>query len=258
MVATIDLPEERRENILQELRQHGKVVSAELSELYGVSEDTIRRDLRDLANAGLLKRVHGGALPINPNNAPYFERDKQRFAAKALLAQTASSLVRDGQLILFGSGTTNAEVAKNLPINLNATVVTISPLIALYLAEYPSVEVVLVGGKMDKRQLVACDAEAVAQIRRFAADICFLGICSLHPEMGITGNDYDECEMSRALIEQSGEVVATVTAEKLDTVAPFVVSPIEALTHIVTEDQVPDEKLRSYQSMGIQIIKAAK
>jgi DeoR/GlpR family transcriptional regulator of sugar metabolism len=76
--------------------------------------------------------------------------------------------------------------------------------------------------------------------------------------MGITGNDYDESEMSRALIEQSGEVVATVTAEKLDTVAPFVVAPIEALTHIVTEEQVLDEKLASYQAMGIQIIKAAK
>ena len=83
--------------------------------------------------------------------------------------------MRDGQLILFGSGTTNAEVAKNLPINLSATVVTISPLIALYLAEYPSIEVVLEGGKMNKRQLVACDAEAVAQIRQFAADICFSG-----------------------------------------------------------------------------------
>ena len=77
-MVSIDLPEERRENILRELRQHGKVVSAELSELYGVSEDTIRRDLRDLANAGLLKRVHGGALPISPTNGPYFERDKQR------------------------------------------------------------------------------------------------------------------------------------------------------------------------------------
>ena len=254
---SIDLPEERRVNILDELRQKGKVVAAELSELYGVSEDTIRRDLRDLANAGMLKRVHGGALPISPNNAPYFERDKQRFAVKVSLAHTASKLVRDGQVILFGSGTTNAEIAKNLPLNLKATIVTISPLIALYLAEYPYVDVIQVGGKMSKRQLVTCDAESVAQVRRFAADICFLGICSLHPEVGITGNNYDEGEMSRALIEQSGEVVATVTMEKLGTVAPFVVAPIEAITHIVTENQVLDDKLAPYQTMGIQIIKAA-
>lgn len=253
---TIDLPQERREAILAELRRKGKVIATELSTLYGVSEDTIRRDLRELASEGLLKRVHGGALPINVTSAPYFERDKQQFAAKTALARAASKLVQDGQLILFAGGTTNAEIAKNLPLDLHATVVIISPLIALYLAEYPRIDVILIGGRMNKRELVTSDASAIAQLKRFQADICFLGVCSIHPEVGITTNLYDEVLVDRMLIEQSGMVAAAVTADKLGTIAPFNVAAVDSLTHIITEGQTADANLLPYRSLGIQVIKA--
>lgn len=251
-----DLPEERREAILADLHRNGRVVAAELSAQYGVSEDTIRRDLRELAAEGLLKRVHGGALPITTTSGPYYERDKTQFAAKAALARAASKLVQDGQLILFGGGTTNAEVAKNLPFDLRATVATISPLIALYLAEYPGVDVIQIGGRVNKRELIACDANAVKQLKNFQADICFLGVCSIHPDVGITTNLYDDVIIDRMLIEQSGEVVAAVTADKLGTVAPFNVAPVDSLTHIITENQVENEKILPYRSMGIQVIQA--
>jgi len=252
----INLPQERRQKILEELRVNGKVVAIELSERYGVSEDTIRRDLRELASAGLLKRVHGGALPISPNAIPYTEREKQSSATKARLAQVAGGLAQDGQLILFGGGTTNSEIAKNLPPNLRATAVTASPQIALHLARYQHIEVILIGGRLNKEELVAVDAAAVAQMRQFQADICFLGVCSLHPEAGYTINVYEEVAMAQTLIDQSGEVVATVTAEKLGTTAPFVVSSLDKITHIITESQVSGETLAPYESQGIQISKA--
>ena len=255
MNRSIDLPEERREAILAELRRQGKVVAAELSELYGVSVDTIRRDLRELASEGLLKRVHGGALPITTSSANYFERGKQQFEAKTALARVAGGLVQDGQLILFGGGTTNAEVARNLLLDLRATVVTISPLTALYLAEYPRVEVIQIGGRMNKRELITCDADAVTQLRNFQADLCFLGVCSIHPEVGITSNLYEDVLLDRVLIEQSGEVAAVVTADKLGTAAPFHVSAVDSLTYIITEKQASDEKIQPYKSLGIQIIR---
>ncbi len=251
-----DLPEERREAILADLKRKGKVVAAELSQQYGVSEDTIRRDLRDLAAEGLLKRVHGGALPITTTSGPYYERDKTQFAAKAALARAASELVQDDQLILFGGGTTNAEIAKNLQPNLKATVVTISPLIALYLAEYQRIEVIQIGGRVNKRELITCDADAITQLRNFQADICFLGVCSIHPEVGITTNLYDDVLMDRILIEQSGEVAAAVTADKLGTVAPFHIESVSNLTHIITENQVMDETIQLYRLLGIQVIRA--
>lgn len=253
---TTDLPQERRQNILTELRINGKVVAHELSESYGVSEDTIRRDLRELASLGLLKRVHGGALPIAPSNAPYMERDKEPSTTKEVLARVAGDLVKDGQLIIFGGGTTNAKIAKHLPVNLQATAVTASPQIALHLARYQYVEVILIGGRLNKKELIATDAYAVAQMRQFKADICFLGVCSIHPEAGYTINLYEEVTLAHTLIEQSGDVVATVTASKLGTVAPFFVSPIDQITHIITESQVGDEVLAPYRAQGIHILKA--
>ena len=252
----MNLPQERRQNILEELHANGIVVAIELSERYGVSKDTIRRDLRELASMGLLKRVHGGALPLSPNAIPYTEREKQSSATKKMLAKVAGELVQDGQLILFGGGTTNSEIAKNLPPNLLATAVTTSPLIAVNLARYQHIEVIQIGGRLNKVELVAVDADAVVQMKQFQADICFLGVCSLHPEAGYTINVYEEVAMAQTLIAQSGEVVATVTAEKLGTTAPFVVSPLDKITYLITESQVSDETLAPYKAQGIQVIKA--
>jgi DeoR/GlpR family transcriptional regulator of sugar metabolism len=253
---TIDLCQERRELILEELRRNGKVVAAELSARYSVSEDTIRRDLSELAAAKLLKRVHGGALPLTPSRGPYYERDKQHLEVKPGLSLAASRLVKDGQLILFGGGTMNAEIARNLPLDLRATAVTTSPLIALYLLEYTHVEGVMVGGHMNRRELVTCGAEATEKIRGFQADICFLGVCGVHPEVGITSTLYEEVELVRALIEQSGEVIATLTADKLGAIAPFFVASADNITHIVTEKSVPEEQLAPYRALGIQIVRA--
>lgn len=248
------LPQERREKILQELRLNGKVVAIELSAHYGVSEDTIRRDLRDLGSAGLLKRVHGGALPISPSTAPYIDRDKKQTKSKVALARAARELVHDGQVIILGSGTTNAEIAQHLPSNLKATIITASPQIALSLAEYQHIEVIVIGGCLNKSDLTTFDAEAVAQIKRFQADICFLGVCSVHHEVGITTNTYEEVAMDRAIIEQSGDVVATMTADKLGTIASFIVYPIEKITHIVTESSIDNEVISLYESLGTQVI----
>ncbi len=252
----VDLCQERRDLILDELHRNGKVVAVELSGRYGVSEDTIRRDLGELAAAGLLKRVHGGALPLTPSRGPYYVRDRQHLEVKPGLSLAASRLVKDGQLILFGGGTMNAEIARNLPLDLRATAVTTSPLIALYLMEYTHVEVIIVGGHMNRRELVTCGVEATEKIRGFQADICFLGVCGVHPEVGITSTLYEEVELVRALIEQSGEVIATLTADKLGAIAPFFVAPAENITYIVTEKTVSEEVLDPYRLLGIQIVRA--
>jgi len=251
-----DLPQERRQRILDDLRRQGKVVAIELSKRYSVSQDTIRRDLGALASQGLLKRVHGGALPITPITMPYAERDKQPSPARTALARAAAELVQDGQVILFGGGTTNAEIACCLPADLRATAVTFNPRVALNLAQYPNLEVILIGGRLNKRELVVADAAAVVQIKAFQADIYFVGVCSLHPEVGFTTNMYEEVEIDRACIEQSGEVVATVTADKLGTTSSFVVCPMDKITHIVTEASVEDEALAPYEALGVQVLRA--
>ncbi len=252
-----DLPEQRRDHILARLRQDGKVVAAELCASFGVSEDTIRRDLRALDDAGLLKRVHGGALPVS-STPTYNERQTQFQTEKRAIARTAATLVKDGQVIIFGAGTTNLEVAHHLPPHLRATAIAVSPQTALALSSYPNIDVILIGGRLDKRDLVVTDSAAVEQLRQFHADLCFLGICSLHPEAGFTANNYEEVMIDRVMIAQSSDVIAVTLAQKLGTIAAYAVGPLSDITYIVTEAATTEQALKPYRSLGIDIIRAAE
>jgi DeoR/GlpR family transcriptional regulator of sugar metabolism len=245
------LTAERRQHILATLRRDGKVLASELSSALGVSEDTIRRDLRELSESGLLQRVHGGALPRSPAAASFAARQT---AAKQAIARAAVQLVRDGQVIILDGGTTTLQVAQRLPLDLRATVVTNSPPIAIALAEHPQVEVVIVGGRLYKHSLVAIGAGAVEALRAIRADICMLGVCSLHPQEGISVPDLEEAHVKRAMIAGAAEVVALASAEKLGAAAPYIVGPIGDLTHIVTEREVPAEALAPYRAQGVTII----
>ena len=249
------LTAERRQLILERLRQDGKVVSVELSARLGLSEDTIRRDLRELAAAGLLQRVHGGALPASPATRPFFDRQQQSTAAKLAIAR-AAGLVQDGQVIILDGGTTALLVAQNLPRDLRATLVTNSPPVAAALADYPSIEVIVVGGRLFKSSQVTVGAAAVEVIEHIRADLCLLGVCSVHPEVGLSIPDSEEAYIKRAMIESSAEVAALVSAEKLGTAAPFVIGPITALTHLVTEASLPDSLLAPYRAKGVTILQA--
>lgn len=250
----IVLTAERRQFILDQLRRDGKVLASELSSALAVSEDTIRRDLRELAEAGLLQRVHGGALPRSPALASYAVRQGQAPQAKAAIAQAALQLLRNGQVLLLDGGTTTLQMAQHLPYDLQATVVTNSPPIAEALAEHPRAEVVLIGGRLFKQSRVVVGAAAVEAIRSMRADLCFLGVCSLHPEVGISVTDLEEAHTKRAMIAVSAEVVALADSEKLGTVAPYVVGPICELTQIITDQCVPETTLAPYRNQGVAIL----
>jgi DeoR/GlpR family transcriptional regulator of sugar metabolism len=248
------LTAERRQYILETLRRDGKVYAGELSAALHTSEDTIRRDLRELAAAGLLQRVHGGALPRSPAQASYAVRQQQAPQAKAAIADAALQLIRNDQVIILDGGASTLHVAQRLPPDLRATVITNSPPIAVALADHPSVEVVLIGGRLFKQSLVAVGAAAVEALHMIRADLCMLGVCSLHPECGISVTQLEEAHVKRAMIASSAEVVALASAEKLGAAAAYIVAPIGELTHLVTERAVPPDDLAAYRKRGITII----
>ncbi|HZS77528.1 MAG TPA: DeoR/GlpR family DNA-binding transcription regulator [Ktedonobacteraceae bacterium] len=250
------LTAERRRSILQTLQREGKVLSSELSKVLHVSEDTIRRDLNELAAAGELLRVHGGALPRSPASASFTERQQQAPQVKAAIAQAAVSLIRQDQVIILGGGTTSLQVAKHLSPDLRGTVITHSPPVALALAEHPTIEVIVIGGKLYKHERVTVGAATVEAYRDIRADICFLGIGSLHPEVGISTFDLEEAYVKRAMIASSAEVIAVTSGEKLGTAAPYIVGPLSDLTHLVTERSVSREVLAPYRAAGITIVQA--
>jgi DeoR/GlpR family transcriptional regulator of sugar metabolism len=244
---------ERRNYILDVLKRDGRVVVPALSAELQVSIDTIRRDLRDLAAGGSLLRVHGGALPISPASDSFNERRRHLTPQKVSIAARAAQIVVDGMVIVMGGGITNVQTAERFPRDLHATVITHNPPVAIALAEYAHVEVILVGGRLDKYTMVTVGPEAVTGFQRVRADVCFLGVCSLHPEVGISDFHYDDVQVERAMIACAAEVVALASSEKLNTAAPFVVGPLTELNVLVTDHEADGELLQPYRAAGIEI-----
>jgi DeoR/GlpR family transcriptional regulator of sugar metabolism len=206
------LTAERRNEILSRLQRDGKVVASELVATLGVSEDTVRRDLRELAAGGHVLRVHGGALPPPPAAASFAQRLHVAPEAKAHLAEAALPLLDTAEVVLLDGGTTALELARRLPPDRDCTVITNAPPVAEALAAHPRADVVLVGGRLLKESLVTVGAQTVESLRQVRADACVLGVCSLHPELGITTTHHDEAHVKRAMVEASAEVIALATA----------------------------------------------
>jgi DeoR/GlpR family transcriptional regulator of sugar metabolism len=248
------LTAERRKAILVRLERDGKVVASELVGALGVSDDTVRRDLRELAAQGLVQRVHGGALPPSPAAASFAERLAIAPEAKAHLADAALPLLNGARVLLLDGGTTVLELARRLPADRAITVLTNSPPVAAALASHPRAEVVLIGGRLLKESQVTVCAAAVEALQQVRADVCVLGICSLHPELGVTALDHDEAHVKRAMVEASADVLALATADKLRTASPWVVAPLADVTHLVTD---ADEELTAdYAAAGVGVVRA--
>ena len=250
------LSAERRQAILDALTRDGKVVAARLVEELGVSEDTVRRDLRELAAQGLVQRVHGGALAPAPQQGSFSHRRETWTDAKPALAQAAVAVLAGARVVILDGSTTNLELARRLPPDHTGTVLTNSPPIASALADHPSAEVVVIGGRLDKRAQVTVGAGAVEFLRTVRADACVLGVCALHPEAGLSTDDLEEAHVKRAMVEASADVIALATADKLQAGSAYLVAPVSELTHVVAEAAAPDALLDPYRALGVTVTRA--
>ena len=150
---------QRRELLLDRLARDGRVVAKDVAQEFGLSEDTLRRDLRDLAAAGLCQRVYGGALPVSPAVVDYRARVDVEPHSKQLVAQHAVRLITAGSTVIPDGGTTTLAVARSLPKSLDCTVITLSPAIAVALLEHRA-EVILIGGRLSRHSAVTSGAAA--------------------------------------------------------------------------------------------------
>ncbi len=247
------LTRQRKELLLRLLKEEGQIVAKTLSESLGLSEDTIRRDLRELAKEGLLQRVHGGALPASPAEGNFAVRATLSTDAKPAIARAAAAMIQRGQVVFIDGGTTAVQLARALPRDLRATVITHSPSVAVELVDHPDVDVIIIGGRLFKHSIVAMGAAAVEAVSQFRADMFFMGVCSLHPEAGITTGDFDEAAMKRALSKAAARTVVLASPEKLGTAAPFQIAPLATVDHIVVNREVDDALLAPYREMGIEV-----
>ena len=252
------LPDERRQAILERLVRRGRVLAGDLAREFHTSEDTIRRDLREMAAAGKCRRVYGGALPLSPASGPLAARRTEAPERKAALGRAAAALARPGQVVFFDAGSTNAAIARALPAGLAVTVVTNAPDIAADLVGKPGVELIVIGGRVDPRSGAALGARALRDAGEMRVDLAFLGACAVDVEAGVAAFDAEEAQFKRLIAERAKAVAAAVTTDKLGTAAPFAVAPISRLAHLVVEADAPERALAPLRRAGVSVHRAER
>ena len=250
------LPAQRQEWLVDRLRRDGRLVAKDLAAELGVSEDSVRRDLRELAAAGLCQRVYGGALPASPAVADYPTRRHVAPESKDRVAAAAARLVRPGTTVILDGGTTALAVVAHLPRDLRATVVTHSPTIAVALAEHADVEVQILGGRLFRHSMVANGAATVEAAQNVWADVFLLGVTGVHHEAGLTTGDAEDAAVKRALSHRAAETYVLASAEKIGAASRFVVLPMADVAGIITDAPAGDA-LRRIAATGTRVVPAA-
>jgi DeoR/GlpR family transcriptional regulator of sugar metabolism len=247
------LKRERQAYILHQVNLHNKVLSTDLSQHINVSDDTIRRDLQELAEAGKIIKVHGGALSPSFHNSNHSSREIYSYTQKRIIAQKAARLIKDGMFVLSGGGTTIIELAKALPPQLHATFISGSiPAIYEYM-NHPNIDVIIIGDKISKNSKITVGLEAISKIRQLRADICFLGINAINLENGVSDNDWEVVQIKKAMIESAQKLVCLTIAEKINSQQPIQVCDIQKIDTLITELPPDDPILEPYIKAGINV-----
>jgi DeoR/GlpR family transcriptional regulator of sugar metabolism len=249
------LTRQRQKFILDTLRDEGQVVAKTLALQMAVSEDTLRRDLRELARKGLLQRVHGGALPVSRAIVDISARASVLPAEKEAIARAAAGMLRAGQVALLDGGTTAVRLARLIDPALRATIVTHSPSVAVELVEH-ACEVILIGGRLFKHSMVSVGVTAVQGIGQVRPDICFLGVTGLHPDVGLTTGDVEEAAVKRAMISAAAETIVLASSEKVGAASSYVIAPVSAAASAIVTDAAPPETLARLADLGLEIVRA--
>jgi DeoR/GlpR family transcriptional regulator of sugar metabolism len=247
------LTEERHKFIRGQLAAQGSVLAGELATRFGVSEDTVRRDLRELARAGECRRVYGGAVAPAPYAGSFSLRSDHAAEAKARLANAAVKLLSAGQTLFIDASTTNIAVAKAIPSNIELTVATNSIGVATALSGHELVELIMLGGLFDREKGACLGGDTLHAIAQINADLFLLGACGVDASRGVTAFDSAEAEVKRAMAKNSTSIAIAATTDKLATAAPFRVAEPEAISHLIVEKTAPADILAEFEGCGAVI-----
>jgi DeoR/GlpR family transcriptional regulator of sugar metabolism len=247
------LKAERLQKIVEQIAKDNRLILYDLSQLLNVSTDTVRRDIKELSDKGLLKAVRGGAIIGSPVHPHFKERQNIDTQQKKAIAQKVLEFIKPGQVILMNAGTTTTAVAHALPKEIALTVITNSFPIVPILEDYPNITVFFIGGRLNKHSFSTTGYETIETIRNFRADICLLGICSIDLKVGITDFDHQEGLVDKAMIETSKYVIALSTYEKIGVSDPYYVCAANAIDVLITEKDPSTTDLAGFKDAGILI-----
>lgn len=250
--------EERHQEILRLARADGRVDVAALADTFKVTAETIRRDLTTLERAGALRRVHGGAIPVERLG---FEpalatRDSVLTDEKERIAKVALAEVPDEGAIILDAGTTTARLAQALPADRELTVVVNSPVIATMLGTRANLNVLLLGGRLRGRTLATVDDWALRPLDDIYVDVAFIGTNGLSVERGLTTPDPAEASVKRAMIGAARRVVLLADHTKIgnDYLARF--GALTDLDLLITDTGLDDDLASDVEAAGVRVVRA--
>jgi DeoR family transcriptional regulator, aga operon transcriptional repressor len=249
------LNEERRRAILEILNREGRVLVLDLAKRFTTSQVTIRKDLEDLHAHGLIHRTHGGALPAREGaleDPTLREKEKLHRKEKLRIAEAATRLVQEGQVVILDSGTTTTAIARALRHFQNLTIVTNAVNIAAELSG-TAVEVILTGGTLRKNSFSLVGPIAEETLHRLNADLLFLGVDGFDVQYGLSTPNLLEAKVNRVMVEVAKRTVAACDSSKFGRRSLSLIAPPQALHEVITDRGAPKSDVKMLKKAGIEV-----
>lgn len=248
------LKEERLKYIMHQVNLHNKVLSVDISRELNVSDDTIRRDLKELEQEGKILKVHGGALSPSMHFSLTGSKPVYAVEAKRQIAMKAKALFKNDLSILMEGGTTILELARSIPDTLRASVFTLSPQIAITLSEYTRLDVVTIGGRLSKNAYIHTGASVINELAEIKTDLCIIGANSLSVADGLTDSDWEIVQVIKAMIRSSQQVAVLCIAEKLNTAQKMKICDLNSIDYLITEADPEDPLLEPFRKLNVTLL----
>lgn len=248
------LAAERQKRVLTQLRTQGTANVGELADEFAVSLSTIRRDLRDLQDRGLLARVHGGASTIDGDVEPGRSlRSSQYQSEKRRIGTAAADRVPDGATVLIGGGTTTEAMLEQLALREGVTVVTNNLGVAYELSRFSTLQVVVLGGVLRHHELSLLGHQLTAITEDFHIDLAFTGAFAVDAEYGLFGSDVREVHTDREMLKAADTLVVLADGSKFGRRGPVKLLPVEEIGAVITDPSAPGPQVDILRRRGIEV-----
>jgi DeoR/GlpR family transcriptional regulator of sugar metabolism len=251
------LSPERQRRLLHHVRVHGSGNVLDLAAALGVSASTVRRDLREMDERGLLTRVHGGASVLDVDLEPVLSsRAAEHSAEKRRVGEAAAARVPDGATVLITGGTTTEAMLPHIAGRNRLTVLTNGLNVAYHLARYPEISVVVLGGVLRHEEMSLLGPIAEQVLAEFHVDYAFSSAFGVDPENGISGANVTEAGTDRRMLQSADQLVVLVDSSKFGRRGPVRLADVEQISCLVTDDEAPEEAVATLRTRGVEVVLA--
>ncbi|MDR3716599.1 MAG: DeoR/GlpR family DNA-binding transcription regulator [Puia sp.] len=249
----IALPKRERKNlIIKQVNIHTRLMFNDLVNLIDVSEDTIRRDVNELAEDGQVIRIKGGVMSA----AYHYGHESETYAQtnKLVIAEKTLNLLKDDIVVLIGGGTTVREFIKKIPNTLRATFITVNVLTAVELLDKPMIKTIMIGGQVSAYSQMTVSGEVFEYLANIKSDLCILGTNAIDYSNGLTDSDWETIQVKKAMIKAAEKVAILSISEKLNSVMQIKIADIDEVDYLITELPPDSNELQAYKSKNLTIL----